>query len=104
MVLRAVHVHGWMFHERLCQGDRITGIAADAGVFDYVMGGAAVTVVTDVVAVKAAGVAEGRCPAEMTGKRPLFGKIFKVCAADKAAGLVGHGWILFWCEIKVSLP
>jgi hypothetical protein len=84
-----------MFHESFCQGNRIPGIAVDAGTFDYVLGGAAVAGVTYIVTVQAADVAAGRCSTEMTGKRSVFGKIFKVCAAEKTAGSVGHEGILF---------
>jgi hypothetical protein len=74
-----------MFHDSHCQGERISGIAADADTLDYVLGGAAVAGVTDVVALLAAGVAAGRFSAEVAGKCLVFGKIFKFCAAEKAA-------------------
>jgi hypothetical protein len=91
-----------MFHESFCQGNRIPGIAVDAGTFDYVLGGAAVAGVTYIVTVQAADVAAGRCSTEKTGKRSVFGKIFKVCAAEKTAGSVGHGRIL--SNVQLLLP
>jgi hypothetical protein len=80
-----------MRHEDQGQGGWVMGFVADAGKLDNVMGGAAVAGVTDVVAVSATGGSGGRCSAEMTGKRLIFSKIFKVGAAEQAAGAVGHG-------------